>query len=121
MTFYCHFYHLYIKTNFMKNYLNFEQEIKNIDLHLESNTVRCESIEKDRERIVLDKKKLSERREELLTKLSDANKSVEEYQLVLDEKQDGLDDHVQKKLDLEEKILEKIHQKHHQSHLIIIY
>ena len=81
-----------------------EQEIKNIDLHLESNTVRCESIEKDRERIVLDKKKLSERREELLTKLSDANKSVEEYQLVLDEKQDGLDDHVQKKLDLEEKI-----------------
>ena len=33
-----------------------EQEVKNIDLYLESNTVRCESIEKDRQRIVLDKR-----------------------------------------------------------------
>ena len=47
---------------------------------------------------------MSERREELLTKLSEANKSVELCQTALDEKQDGLDDHVQKKLDLEEKI-----------------
>ena len=81
-----------------------EQEVKNIDLHLESNTVRCESIEKDRQRIVLDTKKLSERREDLLEQLSKANKSVELCQTALDEKQDGLDDHVQKKLDLEEKI-----------------
>ena len=36
MTFYCHFYHLYIKTNFMKNYLNFEQEIKNLEKEVEN-------------------------------------------------------------------------------------
>ena len=82
-----------------------EQEVKNIDLYLESNTVRCESIEKDRQRIVLDKKKFSEKREELLQKLSEANVNVDKFQEVLDQKQEGLEEHVSKKLDLEESIV----------------
>ena len=39
-----------------------EQEVKNIDLYLESNTVRCESIEKDRQRIVLDKRSFQKKK-----------------------------------------------------------
>ena len=81
-----------------------EQEVKNIDLHLESNTVRCESIEKDRQRIVLDTKKLSERREDLPSNFpKQINLLNSVKQRLMKSKTDSMI--MYKKLDLEEKNL----------------
>jgi chromosome segregation protein len=78
-----------------------EDEIKNLELLLESNRLRCESIERDRKRILIERQNYQERQDSLHQSLKGIADKIQAARSVLNERQAGLDQELQMKQDLE--------------------
>ncbi|MFW7381849.1 MAG: chromosome segregation protein SMC [Oligoflexus sp.] len=79
-----------------------EQEIRSIDRRLESNGLRCEAIERERQRLHTDGKEQAEKIERLQDELQDLEIAVSEAQHQVDERQAYLDQDFQHKQELED-------------------
>ncbi len=78
-----------------------EDEVRNIDHLLESNRLRCESIERDRKRLLVEFQTYNERREALENNAKGFEDRLADAREALNQKQEGLDQELQIKQDLE--------------------
>ena len=78
-----------------------EDEVRNLEHLLESNRLRCESIERDRKRLLIEFQTYSERKESLDNNAKGLEEKVETARAVLNDLQSGLDNELQTKQDLE--------------------
>lgn len=78
-----------------------QEEIRNLELLLESNRLRCESIERDRKRIQQDRQNHLERQSSLEQNAASFSEKIEQARKLLNERQAGLDQELQTKQELE--------------------
>ncbi|RYZ50549.1 MAG: hypothetical protein EOP07_22760, partial [Proteobacteria bacterium] len=78
-----------------------EDEVRNLEHLLESNRLRCESIERDRKRLLIEFQTYSERKEALDANVRTLSDKTEEARALLNDRQSGLDQELQTKQDLE--------------------
>ncbi len=78
-----------------------EEEVRNLEHLLESNRLRCESIERDRKRLLIEFQTYGERKEALGLNAKGFGERIETARTLLNQKQEGLDLELQTKQDLE--------------------
>jgi chromosome segregation protein len=78
-----------------------EDEVRNLEHLLESNRLRCESIERDRKRLLIEFQTYNERKEALDNNVRSLTEKTEEARALLNDRQSGLDQELQMKQDLE--------------------
>ena len=78
-----------------------EEEVRNLELLLESNRLRCESIERDRKRLLIEYQNFDGRQKSLQENLRGFDEKIEEAKEFLNQKQSGLDLELQQKQNLE--------------------
>lgn len=78
-----------------------QEDIRNLELLLESNRLRCESIERDRKRLQQDRQSHIDRQITLDQNAAGLNEKIERARELLNERQSGLDQELQAKQDLE--------------------
>ncbi len=81
-----------------------EDEIKNLELLLESNRLRCESIERDRKRNLIEYQNYESRQETLQQSLKTIADKLGQARSLLNDRQAGLDQELQLKQDLESEV-----------------
>ncbi len=78
-----------------------EDEIKNLELLLESNRLRCEGIERDRKRILIEYQNYGARQDSLQQSLKAIADKLQHARHLLNDRQSGLDQELQLKQELE--------------------
>lgn len=86
---------------------DFQDELRNIDRLLESNTLRCEAINRERDKIANEMSMHEERLEELNRELADTKGRVDAIEIRASKIKEGLDEELNLKSDLEIAIEER--------------
>ncbi|MBC7658645.1 MAG: chromosome segregation protein SMC [Chitinophagaceae bacterium] len=86
-----------------------EDEVRNLEHLLESNRLRCESIERDRKRLLIEFQTYSERKGALDANAKSLEEKVADARALLNSRQEGLDSELQTKQDLELSVQRREH------------